>query len=80
MLSPEYVNNAREDDVRVFMPSTDELHPSNEALSRAAVVMTGTHVDSRTLPQRLAANLGMYFNRHPRDFSIRTVEPTTGDS
>lgn len=79
MLSPKYINNAREDDVRVFMPSTDELRPSNEALSRAAVVMTGTHVDSRTLPQRLAANLGMYFNCHPRDFSIRAVEPTTGD-
>ncbi|KAF3341551.1 hypothetical protein FCM35_KLT00189 [Carex littledalei] len=79
MLSPEYMNNAREDDVRVFMPADDTLRPTNDALSRAAVVMIGPQVEARTIPQRLAANLGMYFNRHPRDFSIRKTEPTTGD-
>ncbi|KAF3336577.1 Zinc knuckle [Carex littledalei] len=65
MLSLEYINNAREDVVRVFMSSSDTLRPTNEALSRAAVVMTGPNTEARTLPYRLAANLGMYFNRHP---------------
>ncbi|KAF3321462.1 Zinc knuckle [Carex littledalei] len=65
MISPEYVNVGREDDIQVFMPARTELRPANAALARAAIVMT--------------ANLAMYFNRHPHDFKVRKVEPTTGD-
>ena len=79
LISPEYVNVGREDDVRVFMPARADLRPANEALARAAIVMTGPRANERTLPHRLAANLAVYFNRHPHDFKVRKVEPSTGD-
>lgn len=79
MRDPDFVNNDRIHELRVFLQPRDALHHVNRFLDRSAIIFTGPHYNESHLAPRLATALARHFDRYESDFTISRLSPDHGD-